>query len=65
MNKNELIKEIYNLSISIWYKVYSNSARGHPGISGPSAVDEEWNEELGTLIGIKSALNEIINKIKE
>lgn len=66
MDKKELIKEIYSLSISIWYEVFKHHAIGHPGISGPSSVnDEGWDEELGTLIGIKAALTEIVNKIKD
>lgn len=60
----EKIKEIYSLSVSLYYEVADDNMkhRGHPGIMGPSSA-EQWDENIGMINGIIQTLIEILNKI--
>ena len=59
-------KEIYDLSVKYWYEVADNRMKGcgHPGVSGPSSNDKNWNPTVGMLDGAIITLTEIRNKLQ-
>jgi len=62
----EKIKEIYSLSVSIYYEIADDNmlASGHPGELGP-AHNEVLTEEYSNLMGAIETLKQIANKMQK
>jgi hypothetical protein len=62
--KEEIIKELYKLSVDLYYCVRGNEKGGHCGMMGFSP-DKKYNEELSYLGGAIGNLNKSFGIIEK
>ena len=56
---DNLIEQVYDLAIRLWNR-HCNFPGGHPGVSGPSSADDNWDMASGILAGAAKALEEVL-----